>query len=509
MSNDRALPLLEDGSTLSALRVDGLRALRMKKPVELRRLMLLVGRNGIGKSTFARVFPLLRQSAQDKKREPLLWWEQDEVDFGSFSEAVRRGADRITLSFEFTGKDETKSTVSTVLIASDNVSRIEQVQFLEAENRLTLHYGPNGRPVRLEGSAEGFDFVVGEEPAPPWLLPSFDVDKNTLFGFPPRFRTSFFTKLAQSSLDGSSPDIDNHVLEEATLILRRYLRRRRIEQLIQILKRKTPTAASRLGGADQRIPTLLRQATEEPSFKQRLRLVTFCEDTLNDLSIAEDLIDQVAIRTAYIGPFRAVPERTYRPQGVAIEELDPGGANLTMFLSALTFEERDDLDAYLRESLGFAIKLEQVGGHYALQVVLDDTSYNLLDVGFGYSQMLPVAVQLWASSRVLSTSREKISHSTIVIEQPELHLHPHQQVLMARALGKLAAADEGPVQIIETHSDHLVGEIGMMVAHGQLPRERVGVLYFEPHPESGTSVRMATFDDDGVLQNWPAGFLSP
>ena len=62
--SDHGLPVLPGGIKLTHIGVDNLRALRMPEPVELRRLTFIVGRNGIGKSTFTRLFPLLRQSAE-------------------------------------------------------------------------------------------------------------------------------------------------------------------------------------------------------------------------------------------------------------------------------------------------------------------------------------------------------------------------------------------------------------------------------------------------------------
>jgi predicted ATPase len=225
--------------------------------------------------------------------------------------------------------------------------------------------------------------------------------------------------------------------------------------------------------------------------------------------VAERLIDRLAMRTAYLGPFRAVPERLYRQQSVAIEQLDTRGANLAMFIAALNATERTALNDFLHRSLSFRVHIEQSKGQYELRIELDGQTYNLLDVGFGYSQVLPVAVQLWAAGeQKLSTSRTSDRIAVMVVEQPELHLHPHHQVLVARAMATSAMTDHGPMQIIETHSDHLVSEIGLLVAEGKLDANRVGVLCIEPI-EGGASVRMATYDEDGILQNWPAGFLAP
>ncbi|MBK9369640.1 MAG: AAA family ATPase [Deltaproteobacteria bacterium] len=99
--------------------------------------------------------------------------------------------------------------------------------------------------------------------------------------------------------------------------------------------------------------------------------------------------------------------------------------------------------------------------------------------------------------------------SAFVVEQPELHLHPHHQVLLARAFAGAAMEERGPMLIVETHSDHLIGEIGRMVSRDELSPERVQILCVDAHPDGGAKIEQATFDEDGYLNNWPVGFLSP
>lgn len=444
MTTTLALPPLEGGVTLRALGVDNLGALRMDHPIELRKLMLLVGRNGVGKSRFSRVFALLRQSVGSRKREPLMWWQRDDVDFGSFDQALRRGAEQMSFTFGFQDANSGEWTAKSVLTRGPDGSRVGRVVIEDRGHRLSLSFDEQGQLEAARGWVDG-DEVKGLDQAP---FTEVHAEAGELFAIP--------------------KDTSKTTL------------RRSIRQV----------------GSE-------RESERDP-LTALFRIQSFSR--LHEAALA---VDELARRTAYLGPFRAAPERAYRPQGVAVDQLDPRGGNLAMFLAALSAEEREDLNADLRAKFGFGVSVESAGGYYSLQIELQDHKHNLMDVGYGYSQMLPVAVQLWASSRMLSTQRGHTNHAVLVVEEPEIHLHPHQQVRMARALGAFAAADHGPIQIIETHSDHLVGEIGMLIARGRLPRERVGVLCFEPHDEAGTTVRMATFDGDGVLQNWPVGFLSP
>ena len=84
------------------LRIRNLRSFEDTGQIKLRPLTLLVGKNSSGKSTLLRVLPLLRQSIEVDTAGPLLWFGRY-VDFGSFVEAVRSGADpqEVTLELSF------------------------------------------------------------------------------------------------------------------------------------------------------------------------------------------------------------------------------------------------------------------------------------------------------------------------------------------------------------------------------------------------------------------------
>jgi predicted ATPase len=95
------------------------------------------------------------------------------------------------------------------------------------------------------------------------------------------------------------------------------------------------------------------------------------------------------------------------------------------------------------------------------------------------------------------------------VEQPELHVHPHHQMLLARAFAQAAQDKDGPMLIIETHSNHLIAEIGNLIARSSLDHAHTQVLCVEPHPDGGAKIRPAIYDEDGYLKNWPVGFMSP
>ena len=104
--------------------------------------------------------------------------------------------------------------------------------------------------------------------------------------------------------------------------------------------------------------------------------------------------------------------------------------------------------------------------------------------------------------------------TTILIEQPELHLHPAMQAKVADTLIKTintAKNNEGHITlIIETHSQAIINRIGRRVREGLISSDDVNVLLFSKDEEQkNTSIKQIQFTEKGQLQDWPYGFFDP
>ena len=137
---------------------------------------------------------------------------------------------------------------------------------------------------------------------------------------------------------------------------------------------------------------------------------------------------------------------------------------------------------------------------------------NLADTGFGYSQVLPIVAQLWATR---SRRRGPFVAPLIAIEQPELHLHPAHQGELASVFASLVAGNRpdgwSPRIVAETHSDTLINRIGELVASEEsaLTKEHVQIVIFDHSPsDSESKLSFAHYSKDGGLLGWPFGFLS-
>lgn len=125
-----------------------------------------------------------------------------------------------------------------------------------------------------------------------------------------------------------------------------------------------------------------------------------------------------------------------------------------------------------------------------------NTRVNIADVGFGVSQIFPVILE----------GLRMPKGSTLLLEQPEIHLHPNMQMQMADYFISLALS--GKNIVLETHSDHVVnrlirrvvedesGSLGDMIA-----------VYFVSGGEKGSTVEKVQVDGARGIVNWPKGFF--
>jgi predicted ATPase len=126
----------------------------------------------------------------------------------------------------------------------------------------------------------------------------------------------------------------------------------------------------------------------------------------------------------------------------------------------------------------------------------DDTDFHRpVNVGFGLTQVLPIIVA------ALSAGKGDI----LLIENPEVHLHPAGQALMGQFLADVARA--GIQVVIETHSDHILNGIRRAVRAKRLTPEQVALHFFKPRSAKQAQVITPQMDSSGNIDVWPEGFF--
>ena len=123
-------------------------------------------------------------------------------------------------------------------------------------------------------------------------------------------------------------------------------------------------------------------------------------------------------------------------------------------------------------------------------------AFNLMDVGYGISQILPILVD--------SITNEE--GSLFFMQQPEVHLHPKAQAEIGTLLGYLAR-NEKKQFLVETHSDYMIDRVCLDVRDkkNELTPDDVLILYFE-RERGWVKVHPITIDANGNLVGAPKGY---
>ncbi len=220
----------------------------------------------------------------------------------------------------------------------------------------------------------------------------------------------------------------------------------------------------------------------------------------------------------YLSPLRAKPQKGYIFYGDDEVDLATDGANIGHVLYTHRSKKVlfDDRRIGLLQAVNASMKLlgldrgvavsKQGDMFYSVEMVEHEEnrhtgkkgiSQTIADVGFGYSQTLPVIVRgLTAPDR-----------SIVLYEQPEIHLHPACKSNLADFFIKASSTDKR--FIIETHSPELIERLRLRIVENPELSSKVKVLFFE-RDDSGRGldvIREIEMGEDGLAREWPKGFL--
>ncbi|MGB8020842.1 MAG: DUF3696 domain-containing protein [Candidatus Nanopelagicales bacterium] len=211
----------------------------------------------------------------------------------------------------------------------------------------------------------------------------------------------------------------------------------------------------------------------------------------------------------FVGPMRARTERmTPVGQGM-VDYVGPEGEEMAAVLHA-----RPDLVVQVnswcdRLGLGYQVRMldpvspeiVKTTGELAVLALEDirqdpPVLVSARGVGYGIGQLLPIIVQSLLSRGGL-----------ILVEQPEVHLHPRLQSAVGDLLIDTAASGRAQL-LVETHSEHLVLRLLRRVREGVLDPEDLAILYVDLDDDGAAFVRRLEVDREGdLVYGWPGGFF--
>jgi hypothetical protein len=220
------------------------------------------------------------------------------------------------------------------------------------------------------------------------------------------------------------------------------------------------------------------------------------------LKLASELSSTLE-KLMYLGPLREPPKRYHHHNRNMWHQVGKSGE----FMSNVLFNRHDIVretnDALRDLGLGYSLDVTRLTapdaqGHFALRLVDRQlgTMVSLSDVGFGVSQVLPVVVQSLLSKETV-----------ILVEQPELHLHPRLQAELGSLFARGIKAPQQNQFIIETHSEHLILRLQRLIRKEELKATDVSVIYVLKD-ENGSRCLPLRLDEEGhFIDAWPGGFF--
>jgi hypothetical protein len=214
-------------------------------------------------------------------------------------------------------------------------------------------------------------------------------------------------------------------------------------------------------------------------------------------------------RLYYLGPLRDYPSRQYLWGGRIPRDVGRRGERVVDAL--LASRSRDDFAKERGVEAQVAIWLKNIGliDSFEIEPISPDSSLyevmvrgtdssalvRITDVGFGISQILPV----------LTLCSYVPKGSTIILEQPEIHLHPLVQAGLADVF--IDAIKTRELQIIlESHSEHLLRRLQRRIAEEQLAANDAA-LYFCEMRDGASHLEELELDTYGNIKNWPKDFF--
>lgn len=435
---------------LTHLRIKNFKAWRDTGDVELAPLTILFGANSSGKSSLHQFLLMLRQTAESADRRRVLHTgdANTQVDLGSYSHLVHDGDVESALQFELAWKRRTP---------------------------LELSYP------RDELVFSGHDL-------------EFNATIQATDEMPPRLTVQEYGyRLLQ---DGDSQIAVQSALGDGG----RYTLSAEGVEIVTAMGRKWPVSAP---GHFHAFPDDVTARYQSVEFTSDLTLAL--ENQLSTLN--------------YLGPLRQRPVRLYRWSGEEVGDVGWSGERTVEALLAgrdrrisrgprMRYQSLQVVVARWLKELGVieSFSVSAIGAgrdEYEVRVRTAKGTREVLltDVGFGVSQVLPVVVESFYME----------PGSTVIMEQPEIHLHPSVQAGLADLFIEAIGSQEngrprGTQFIIESHSEHMLRRLLRRIAEGKVDADQVRCYVVRPGRD-GSQIESLQVDEFGEVRNWPQDFF--
>lgn len=436
---------------MKAIRLQRFRAFEDSGWIEFKPITLLFGYNSAGKSSILQVLLMLKQSIKNMAAEvPFVFSSDKGIDLGTFEDVVHKhNIDdekpmiiSLKVDIEKNGLDKLRNNANGLLVREEpgkyladyDDSVFHDVELSETEFSIEISFNQKRKFIVVKG------FTIT------------DCETNKVI-------------LSMKRKDFSDTDKPEYYSD-----------------YMDVRNKKVPVAWFNF------IPVIKPELGFEAISK-------VSEDLRRRISFSLDTI-------VNIGPLREKPERMMLFAGEKPASVGTKGEDTFKLLfndkhSASSMELEEKLNRYLKK-YNYLLEWSMLGsnlGQFMLKDISTGISVNIVDVGFGISQVLPIAVQLYVTGR----------RQFLLIEQPEIHLHSKAQADIADLM--IDAINHGKKTIIvETHSENLLLRLRRRAAEGKITALENVAIYYVEQKDSISRVYPMKLNQLGDIENMPDDF---
>ncbi|PIG09091.1 DUF3696 domain-containing protein [Comamonas sp. 26] len=205
---------------------------------------------------------------------------------------------------------------------------------------------------------------------------------------------------------------------------------------------------------------------------------------------------------SYIGPIRNKPER-FSIKRANSNYVGAAGEHTPSVLTNLNSQHRfrsifQKINSDFKKLFGKSLIINTSNEITRIRIATESSEHtdSINDVGFGISQILPIITQ----ANLLEQNQ------VLILEQPELHLHPETQTKLSEILINDLSINRK--FIIETHSEHLIRGLQLAVHSGKIKNDDISIIYIKKNSEENSIYSLLKLNENGDLADkWPAGFF--
>jgi len=468
---------------LDSIRIENFKAFRDTGVVPLKPITLLVGKNSAGKSSLIKAILACMQHSQsssppDQSDFPLIG---NQTNLGTFEETIHANNTDKIFSFSFGLPSPIPTPIFKPEEDLDFNNEIYTIRYSYGRN----HISPIGvKLVGVEATAKGKTLIkstgFNQHTNARGRLKGITWNKKQIFSDGDSFDESML-RYTNFSLQ------EDEVLDVNDLKVRVFL----------------DTSGFGLHTRMHYVGTNIQR-----SMFNRFGIGFNPNNAIGNFESSTLACESLLSRARYIGPLREEPTRESRLAQSSGNRIGTRGEDLSSMLH-IRRDNEEFMDKFNKNLQMFGIadtattaasymkvkkgvKEEEIEtGYIQILIEKDGTFRSLMDLGFGTSQVLPIIFQL-------SLRRNRL----LILEQPELHLHPAAQLEIGNLLK--FAIEQGNQIIAETHSANMIERLRSLIRSGELTKDDVNIVYISKDSDGSSRCDIIGFNDDGTFDDtWP------